>query len=36
MLLMNLEILIQKYNYRRFEAYRTGSVEAVVFWLLKP
>jgi len=36
MMLMNLEISIQKYNYKGFQAYRAENVEMVVFWLLKP
>ena len=36
MILMNLEISIQKYNHKGFQVYRAGSVEIVVFWLLKP
>jgi len=35
-MLMNLEISIQKYNYKGFQAYRVESVETVVFWLLEP
>jgi hypothetical protein len=36
LMLMNLEISIQKYNYRGLQAYWARSVEMVVFWFLTP